>query len=658
MCAICGKVTAAGPPPEMRLIETMCELMRHRGPDGRGYYSYPRPGGPGRARVGLGHNRLSIIDLEGGAQPLSNEDGTVWVVLNGEIYNFVELRRDLEACGHTFRTNSDTEVIVHGYEEWGEDVVLRLNGMFAVGLFDERTETLLLIRDRLGVKPLFYAQVGATLVFASEIKALLADPDVPNDLDAEGLVEYLTFNYTLGPRTLLRAVRRLPPAHLLRWQGGEVHLREYWDVDLAAERPFSEREAGEVVRESLRRAVRRRLRSDVPLGAFLSGGIDSTVVVSLMAEQLGTSSFQVFTGDFRETSYSEQVYAALVARRYGLDHRTVVISPTVEDLIQKIVWFNDEPLGDSSSIPTYLLSEFTRRHVKVALSGDGGDEIFFGYETYHADQLFRLYRRLPAALRRSVIPGLVDRLPVSFEKISFDFKLRQFVAAGVVEPFEAHCSWRRIFSEPEQRALLDGGVVERARGFSPFETPRRYFDRYPRADFLTRCLYVDLRTWLADDMLVKVDRASMAHALEVRSPFLDFELVELVFSMPRGLKLRGLTKKYILKRAFADLIPAPILKRKKSGFNSPIGYWLRRELRVLVHDLLLSPRIRELGVFRPAPLGQMVEEFMRGERDHSHRIWGLLNLVLWYETIALGRRHAGVGVARATTAPRPSELRG
>ena len=636
MCAICGKVTR-GAPPDEGVIETMAEVMRHRGPDGRGFYRYPQAGGAAPTQVRFAHNRLAIIDVEGGAQPLANEDETVWTMLNGEIYNFVELREELRSRGHRFRTGCDTEVIVHAWEEWGEGMMARLNGMFAFALFDERSQTLLLARDRLGVKPLVYALVPDGLVFASEMKALLADPDVPDDLDHEALVEYLTFNYTLGVRTLLKAIRRLPAAHLLTWRNGVVEVREYWDVQVGATVPVNEATAAAMVRDALAGATRRRLRSDVPLGALLSGGIDSSVVVSLMAGELGRS-LKAFSADFTDAAYSELPYARMVAQRYEIDHRTVTIEPDVERLVERLVWTNDEPLGDSSTVPTYLLSEFVRGHVTVALSGDGGDETFFGYETYQADQLFQVYRRLPAAVRRAVIPGLVDRLPVSFAKVSLDFKLRQFVAAGLADPFEAHCSWRRMCSESERAALLDPDVMAATRHFSPFETPRRYFDRHPDADFLTRCLYVDLRTWLTDDVLVKVDRASMAHALEVRSPFLDREVVETAFSLPRRLKLKGTTKKYIVRRAFADRVPPAVFDRPKAGFNAPVASWLRGPLATLVDDTLLARSGASLDVLRRPAIARLVDELRSGVRDHSHKIWGLLNLELWHASVVRGRR--------------------
>jgi asparagine synthase (glutamine-hydrolysing) len=644
MCAICGKVSV-GAPPEPGVVETMAEVMRHRGPDGRGFYEYPRAGRDGATRVRLAHNRLAIIDVEGGAQPLANEDGRVWAMLNGEIYNYVELQAELEGRGHRFRTRCDTEVIVHAWEQWGEEMVARFNGMFAIALFDERTETLVLVRDRLGVKPLVYALLPDGLVFASETKALLADPEVADDLDPDALVEYLTFNYTLGARTLLRAVRRLPAAHLLTWRRGELRLREYWDLRLGAPAPTTEARAVTAVRETLAAAVRRRLRSDVPLGALLSGGVDSSAVVSLMADDLGRS-LKVFSADFSDTGYSEVPYARMVAERYELDHRTVTIAPDVEGLLERLVWLNDEPLGDSSTVPTFLLSEFVRGHVTVALSGDGGDETFFGYETYQADQLFQVYRRLPAALRRSVIPGLVDRLPVSFAKVSADFKLRQFVAAGLADPFEAHCAWRRICSDADRAALLHPDLVAATRHVDPFVTPRRYFERQPGADFLTRCLYADLRTWLTDDVLVKVDRASMAHALEVRSPFLDVDVVEAAFALPRALKLRGTTKKYVLKRAFAGRLPSAVLDRAKAGFGAPVAAWLRGPLATMVEDVLLATHGRTLDVLQPAAIGQLVGELRRGERDHSLKLWGLLNLVLWHALVVRGRR----GMAAARTA--------
>jgi asparagine synthase (glutamine-hydrolysing) len=626
----------------------MCQTLFHRGPDDEGIHV----DGP----VGLGMRRLSIIDLAGGHQPLCNEDGTVWVVFNGEIYNYRELRPDLEARGHVFATNSDTETIVHLYEEYGADFVQHLRGMFGIALWDKSRETLILVRDRLGIKPLYYAALGDRLVFGSELKALLAD-GVSREIDRQALHEYLSYNYVPGPRSIFKAIKKLQPGHRLIARRGRVTVERYWSPEPAAAPEAAPEPVAHYVErltELLKESVRYRLIADVPLGVFLSGGLDSSTVVAVMREVSGDP-IKTFSIGFEDASFNELPYARLVARHFETEHHEFVVRPDAVDLVPKLVHFFDEPFADSSAIPCYYLSELARQHVTVALGGDGGDEVFAGYETYTAYKIASLYRGLSPRLT-GMIPSLVARLPVSHKKVSFDYKAKRFVQGAQLAPERAHYAWKEVFSPEMKRELYaspDQGLED------PFGVFERQFAECNGAAMLTRLQYVDLRVYLPDDILVKVDRTSMAHSLEARVPLLDHKLVEFAATIPPELMLRGLRKKYLLKRAMAHRLPRQILNRKKGGFNVPVPAWLRHDLREYVQDVLSEKRLREQGFFNPAYVHGMIREHADLRADYSRNLWGLLIFALWHEEYGTDRPVGPVRAATGRLGPpvRPADLK-
>lgn len=604
-------------------IEAMCESIRHRGPDEQGVYVQ----GP----VGLGATRLAIIDLEGGHQPISNERSTVWAVFNGEIYNFLHLRATLAERGHEFVTHSDTEVLVHLYEEYGDDFVLQLQGMFAVAIWDEPRARLVLARDRLGIKPLFYALHDGALLFGSEIKTILR-AGLPRSVDPVALHDYLSFDYVPGPRTMFARIRKLQAGHLLIWDG-KLTTRKYWDVPARTlDLPSDIDALGTQLRGLLQDAVRDAMVSDVPVGAFLSGGLDSSLVVALMA-QVATEPVRTFSIGFRERSYNELPFAREVAQRYGTQHHEFVVEPHIHEVIHEIVDHFDEPFADSSAVAAYYVSEVASRHVKVVMSGDGGDEIFGGYTIYQADRLANLYRRLPRLLGERVIPRLVQRLPASERKMSWDLKLRRFVEHARLDPLAAHGSWRIIFSEEMKERLYADQAAER---HDSLELLRGYFDEYPHNDALNRFMYVDTKVSLVDDMLTKVDRMSMAHSLEVRVPLLDHRLVEWMSQVPSNLKVRGLNLKYLLKHVARDLLPSSIVDRRKAGFHVPIPGWIKHELRPLVEEQLEESTVIRQGVFDPAYVRGLLADHRAGRNNYSRNIWGLLMFSLWYDRYVEG----------------------
>jgi asparagine synthase (glutamine-hydrolysing) len=620
MCGIAGVVfhdrARAVDPGELK---RMCDAIVHRGPDDEGFFL--------DGHVGLGVRRLSIIDLVTGHQPIGSEDGRVWVVFNGEIYNYRELRRELEARGHTFRTGSDTEVIVHAYEEDGEDCVKRFNGMFAFALWDRRDRRLIIARDRLGVKPLYYFLDDHRLVFGSELKAILEHRDVPRSIDREALDGFLTFEYVPAPLSIFEGIRKLPPGHLLCLEGGKAAVRRYWDLRFAPARG-GERELGPALYDLLKDAVRLRLVSDVPLGAFLSGGIDSSTIVCMMSELMDRP-VKTFSIGFDDPSYDELGYARMVAARFHTDHQELVIRPNVADLVQGLVRHLDEPLADVSVFPTYLVSELARRDVTVVLSGDGGDELFAGYDWYVADKLARYYARLPARLRTAVIPALVGRLSPGAQKKGPVNMLKRFVEGAALPERLEHFRWSMFLTETEKRALygedlrralgdVDGGArVACALGFAA------------EADPLWRQQVADIKTYLADDILVKVDRMSMAHSLEARTPFLDYRVVEFAAALPSALRLRGFTTKYLLRRAMAAKLPRAVLTRGKQGFSIPMKNWLRHELRPLMEDVLSPARLRDAGLFDPAYVETLKAQHLAGVANHAHRLWSLMIFEIW-----------------------------
>jgi asparagine synthase (glutamine-hydrolysing) len=619
----------------------MTGALRHRGPDDEGFYIAHEEGLTG---VGLGFRRLSIIDLVTGNQPISNEDGSLHVVFNGEIYNYRELRSELESRGHRFATDSDTEVIVHLYEELGAHCVERLNGMFAIALWDVHRRELVLARDRFGKKPLYYADLGGTLLFGSELKSLLEHPRCPTDLDFDALSRYLALEYVPTPYSIFAGVRKLPGGHLLRWRDGRISLEQFWDLRLRAdEPPRSDDEYVDEFHGRFRAAVRRRLMSDVPLGAFLSGGIDSSSVVAMMVDALPAGAVKTFSVGFEEQSFDESLHAQRVATHFGTDHDGEVFTTGVMlDTLSTVVDWLDEPFGDASILPTYVLSRFTREHVTVALGGDGSDELLAGYPTFPADRLARFYR-VPRLLHENVIVPLVDRLPVSTANFSFDFKLKRFLRAAASREDVRHAVWLGSFTPDEQVALLSSPPGD------PFAEQRELLASAD-GDHLEKLIYLYAKTYLQDDILVKVDRASMACSLEVRAPFLDVELVELLARVPSRLKLRRLDTKHLLKRAMGDVLPPGIATRAKKGFGIPVAAWFKGELREALQDELSPERIRRQGLFEPAEVNRLVSEHLSGRRDHRKPLWTLFVFQLWHRRWLEGRAASSAGEPRVLTA--------
>jgi len=620
MCGICGIV---GPDPvDREALGRMTRVLRHRGPDDEGFFVKEYED---EVAVGLGFRRLSIIDLETGNQPMTNESGSVQLVFNGETYNFRELRRELEGRGHRFATNADTEVIVHLYEDLGAQCVERLNGMFAFALWDEARRELVLARDRFGKKPLYYAELGRSLLFGSELKSLLEHPLCPRELDFESLSRYLALEYVPTPRSIFEGVRKLPGGHLLRWRDGRVSIERYWDLSFGSEAETkTDDDFVEEFRSLLQQAVHRRLISDVPLGVFLSGGIDSSSVVAMMVEALPPDAVKTFTIGFGERSFDESEHARGVAAHFGTDHHEDVLTPRVMlDLLPTVTDFLDEPFADSSILPTYLLSRFTRESVTVALGGDGSDELLAGYPTFPADRVARLYR-MPRLLHERVVVPLADRLPVSTTNFSFDFKLKRFLR-GAGSPTEIrHPTWLGSFTPAEQAALLTRLPAD------AFEEQRRAFAAAPTENGLERLIYLYATTYLQDDILVKVDRASMACSLEVRAPFLDVDLVEFLGRVPPRLKLRRLDTKHLLKRALADVLPPGIATRAKKGFGIPVAEWFKGELREALQEELAQTRLKKQGIFEPAEVQRLISEHLTGRRDHRKPLWTLFVFQLWH----------------------------
>lgn len=603
----------------------MTDSLQHRGPDAYGVHI----SGP----VGLGHRRLAVIDLsEGGQQPMSNEDHTIWITYNGEIYNFLDIRNVLETKGYIFRSESDTEVILHAYEEWGVDCLARFNGMFAFALWDARIQKLWLVRDRLGIKPLFYLHRNDRLLFASEIKGILCEPTVNREVDLIGLHHYLSYNYTPAPFTLFESIRQLPPAHyLLIDRDGQSKLEEYWDVSYQQKRTESEAQLIQEFASRLSESVRMQMVSDVPLGAFLSGGVDSSSIVHFMSRHTNQP-VKTFSIGFHEKTYNELVYARMVADRCKTDHYEHIVMPDASRVLPEIVWHAEEPTADSSMLPLYYLSKMTRERVTVALSGDGADETLAGYETYSAYYLAQLYQLIPELIRRNLLNPIVNGFPVSHSKMSWDFKFKLFVR-GADKNYEAgHASWRSIFDEDAKRDIYTDEMHAFLKDVNSLDLYTSAFAQTDAKHPLDRMLYADTRFYLPNDMLVKVDRMSMAHSLEVRVPFLDHNLVEFAASLPPKLKLKNYFRgKYILKKMLNQNLPGIPVWRKKQGFNIPKGIWFKGELKDFVFDNLSPSQINRMGFFKPSKVSMLINKHIAEEKDNSHQIWGLLYLSLWWQ---------------------------
>lgn len=622
MCGIAGVLGRRDPV----LVQRMCDRLRHRGPDEEGFYH--------RDGVSLGMRRLSIIDLKTGQQPMSNEDETVWLVFNGEIYNFPELRKELVSEGHRFRTSSDTEVIVHGYESWGEDVVRHLDGDFAVALWDQGKGTALLARDPLGVKPLYYARLGQTLLFASELKALTVDPALTTTVDQEALDYYLTFLYIPSPLSIFREIRKLPPGHRLTWAGGEIRIEPYWNLaeEAAGYRAryqgAGEREVREEAIRILQESVRKRLLSDVPLGAFLSGGLDSSSIVALMSR--ASSRLRTFTigyGD-QDASYNETEFARCVASAFGTEHQEFQVRPDLEPILDHLVEHLDEPFADSSAIPTYLICRAAASQVKVALSGVGGDEVFCGYPRYLGARLSRWYQRVPRVVRSQVIPRLRPWFAESDGSRNWGGWFRRFTEGGLLEEEERYLSWVRFLTEEERRRLLVPALAAGA-GMGDVRIHQRIWRDVRQWSYLDRIFYLDMKTYLSEDLLAMADRMSMAHSLEVRVPFCDKAMVAFSLAIPWEWKMKGWTLKHMLKTGMKDLLPASILHRKKQGFMIPLAAWFKGQLNSLLHGELARPALERVGLLEPGPVAELIALHESGRKNVSNQLWSLLVLQLW-----------------------------
>jgi len=622
MCGICGVLNLDSRRPADRTrVAAMCEALRHRGPDEEGSHV--------DGEVALGIRRLKVIDLDTGSQPLHNEDRTVWVVFNGEIYNFRALRKELESKGHEFHTRTDGETIVHLYEEHGEECMTRLRGMFAFAVWDSRRRRLMLVRDRVGVKQLYYSYSEDALAFGSEIKCLLQGPSRGGSIDLRALHDFLVYRYVAGERTIFESIKRLPPAHRLVHENGSSRVERYWKLD---PRPRETADEAEVVGEFRRRfeeAVRIRMISDVPLGAFLSGGIDSSAVVGIMA-QSSTEPVKTFTIGYEAEGvyYDERRYARLVAERFGTDHHELVVRPQVEDVMPKIIRAFDEPFGDSSVIPNWFVSKHTREHVTVALSGLGGDEVAAGYERYLGGVLSERVRRVPG---HGTLGRWIQRLPDSRDGSLAVDRVKRFFAGLEYDFPERYRRYVSTFTREEVSALLAPDLRERARG-EPYEDPLEVAGRdLVGYDVLSRMTFLDIRTYLPDDLLVLADRLSMAHSLEARVPFVDHELLEFVATIPSRIKLRGTEKKHLLRAAFKDLLPPEILRRKKIGFSIPLAVWFRGSLRSYLMDWLGEARMARLGYFDVAAVSRLIAEHVSRRHNHENKLWVLLMFSLWHD---------------------------
>ena len=619
MCGIAGIISAAADEPiERETIHRMCQSMVHRGPDDEGIFV--------KQGIGLGMRRLSIIDLAGGHQPVSNEDGSVSIVFNGEIYNFPSLREDLLRRGHRFSTHTDTEVIVHLYEEMGTDCVSKLRGMFAFALYDERRRKLLIARDRLGIKPVHYALAGERLLFASEIKAILAVAPELAALNNEALLQYMYFGYIPEPLTAFSSIQKLPPGHLLEFDNGRIDVRQYWDLPAySTHPPQSEEECLEEMERRLAEAVRMRLISDVPLGALLSGGTDSSTVVALMAHA-SSKRVKTFSIGFRHEDFNEARYARMVAQKFDTDHHELVVEPNVLETVETLTSSLEEPFGDSSMLPTYYVSQMARKYVTVALSGDGGDEIFAGYDRYAIQMRRQVFERIPGWARRFYREQVYPRLPVDMKgkKLSYNVSLswreRYIDSISFLPAFERDTP---LLSK-EFRALLETES-------SPERVMYQYFNRVSGTDAVSQLLYVDTKTYVVADILTKVDRMSMATSLEVRVPMLDHEFVEWATGLPVRWKIHAGKQKVLLRKLAERLgVPRAVLYRPKQGFALPLVDWLKNELKELVLSVLLDANTLKRGYFEPSGVRLLLDEHFRGRRDHSGKIWRLLVFELWH----------------------------
>jgi asparagine synthase (glutamine-hydrolysing) len=620
MCGITGMVDGSGRQVDRDRLLAMCRTLSHRGPDDEGLYI--------DGSAGLAMRRLAVIDVAGGHQPVRNETGTVHAVVNGEIYNHRELRAELVRRGHRFASGSDCEVVPHLYEEYGDEFATRLEGMFAVALWDAERRQLVLTRDRAGIKPLYYSIGSRRLIFGSEIRAITA-AGTGTTLDSQALSSYLSLMYIPGPRTIYAEIRKLEPGRTLVWWDEKYKIRRYWDLANVARVDMSASAARQKVRDLLSESVERHLMADVPVGFFLSGGIDSSSVAAMARRVRPGAELKTFTVGFADRSYDERAEAAAVARHLGTDHTELVVEPSAADLVDRIMPSFDEPFADPSIVPTYYLCELARSRVTVALSGDGGDELFAGYQSYQADKIARYYRYLPRALTARLAPRMLHYLPVSHDRSSFDFKARRFVTNALDDPARSHYLWRVVFHEDHKAQLVQpeiyAGVID------SYDTHERHDIAGWQFDDLTRRQYTDANVYLVEDVLAKVDRLSMAHSLEARVPLLATSLMEFAFSLPGSVKLPGYQPKRLLRTAMRGALPATTLAMGKKGFNAPLPRWLAGPFRPLVDEYLNRDVLRRQGYFQPDEVAKWVERHMNGSAEHGRELWILLMFSLWVE---------------------------
>lgn len=624
MCGIVGFTDLKNNNSKTEILQRMNSCIVHRGPDQDGFYE--------NEQIALAMRRLSIIDLAHGKQPITNRDKSKWIVFNGEIYNFQELRIDLEKRGYEFKTNSDTEAIIHLYDEYGADCVSHLRGMFVFAIWDEKEKSLFIARDRVGKKPLLYShQPNGDLIFGSEFTALLAHPQISREVDYEAIDAYLSYLCVPAPMTAFKQIRKLEPAHYLIWKNGEIETKRYWLPNFTNKIKISEEEAIEETTRILRESTRLRMISEVPLGAFLSGGVDSSVVVALMAQE-SSQPVKTFSIGFEEQDFSELKYAKIVADHVGAEYHEFIVKPDALEVLPKLVEHYGEPYADSSAIPTYYVSKETRKYVTVALNGDGGDESFAGYERYAAMRLSEKYHKIPHALRKVFVESAINLIPTSEIKRSRARDLKRFVKAASLPKVERYFRWVSAIDRQTKNELYTKDFVAQ---FDSSVNASNFLDQwFAKANgsgILDATLLTDQMTYLPNDLLVKVDIASMANSLEARSPFLDHKVIEFAASLPESLKMKRMETKSLLKKVAARLVPREVIYRRKMGFGVPVGNWFRTNMKDFVCGVLLSEKSFSRGIIRPEMMKKYVEEHINSERDYTHQIWTLLMLELWFQ---------------------------
>lgn len=629
MCGFCGILSFGNAPvrTDQGLIDRMTDSMAHRGPNDRGTWI--------EDNIALGHRRLSVIDLsDAGRQPMENEDGSVVLVFNGEIYNFRELRakHNLDAKGHVFRSRTDSEVLIHLYEELGADMVAELNGMFGFAIWDKKKKQVLLARDPFGVKPLFYMRDQNAFRFASEIKGIITDPSVRRSVSLQALHDFLTLGYIPGDQTAFQGIQEIPPGHMMTVAtDGQAELRRFWDLDYSADRSLSETDAIDRSLELMEQALERQLVADVPVGVFLSGGLDSSTLLALMSRQ-SNEQVRSYSIGFQDQSFNELPFARRVSDHFQSDHHEVIVTPDmVRSMLPRYLSYIDEPYADGSAIPTYFISEKAKDDVVVVLSGEGGDEIFAGYETHSAYNIYKKARRVPGFIRNDIMARLAAFLPVSDKKLSFEFKLKRFLAGLDLEPHEAHMWWRTVLTEAQKWELYSDKVRS---DFQPELSVRHFehaFSRKEDAETLSRLLYIDSTVFLPDDLMIKNDRMTMAHSLEARVPFTDPDLTAFLATVPASMKMKNGRKKHLMRGAMNDILPTEILNKKKVGLEMPYSRWLKSDLKDVLTTYLDRDRLEATGLFRPSAIQSLIDDHMQNRKDNGRPLWSLINFMMWHE---------------------------